>query len=202
MKLFKLTLKMFVFLIFYSYLVSATGISFGLKYGLNLATWQSEINNKRMQFKKGFVISGMLDIKFVKYFSVQSEVLFSMKGYKEEGIPNRDGSGRDYSINYLEIPLLLKLNIPVRKFIPNFYIGPDLGVCLSSECYWPVPGDLKKKTNDIDFSLCTGLGVKYLVWIGGVIFDYRYTFGINQAFKNIGYKNCVFSFMIGYEINL
>ena len=96
-KLTLITLKIFLFVIFGSYFVSATDISLGIKNGLNLATWQSEINNKRMQFKKGYIISGMLDIKFVKYFSFQPEILFSMKGYKEEGITQMDGSGADYS---------------------------------------------------------------------------------------------------------
>ncbi len=202
MNFFKLEFKVFIFVIFSSYFVSATNISLGIKNGLNLATWHSEINNKRMQFKKGYIISGMADITFVKHFSIQPEIIFSMKGYKEEGIPQWDGSGADYRINYLEIPLLFKLNIPVRRFIPNFYIGPDLGICISSECLWPVPGDLKKQTNNIDFNICTGLGVKFLAWIGSAILDLRYTFGTNQAIKNRGDKNSVFSFLIGYEFDL
>ncbi len=99
----------------------------GLKAGINLAKSSGVVNPK---FKTGFVGGGFLRYKLSKAFSVQPELLLSMKGYKID----EDFLAVDARFSYLELPVLAKLtllnHVPGK---PEFYVGPALGYNLTNE---------------------------------------------------------------------
>ncbi|WP_426490228.1 porin family protein [Hymenobacter sp. 102] len=93
----------------------AQGIRFGLKAGGNLSNLSGDLTDEdRYENKFGFHGGAMLNIGLLDdgFLSIQPEVLFSQKGFKFAenqafGLYRYSGS-RTY--NYIDVPVLLKLN--------------------------------------------------------------------------------------------
>jgi hypothetical protein len=194
-----------------------------LKAGLNLArpwagssTYPVFPDNAGM--KPGVIIGGALYIEGTPLFSMQPELLFSMKG----GIVARNG---DYiqaiTLSYLELPVLFRVNVPVERAKPNLYVGPALGLRLSvyKQRYdkWRSLGvedkkSLEESTNPVDFGVAMGGGFEFPIESGSIVLDVRYTLGLVKIFKLsnymralgyerdtvVKYKNGVLSIMLGY----
>lgn len=84
--------------------------------------------------KLGFTLGAAFNIPIKNNFSFQPELLFTQKGFKQELDTEFDGFDVsvdvDLTINYLEIPLLLKVGFdegPVNIFINA---GPAIGIGL------------------------------------------------------------------------
>ncbi len=82
----------------YRPVLGVTGL--GIKAGLNIISARSN-QAEGLSANAGFIVGGFLDFSFHEIFVLQPEILFSLKG------------GSDWSINYLEMPVLLKIVIPV-----------------------------------------------------------------------------------------
>jgi hypothetical protein len=216
---------------------SAVEMSLGLKGGLNLAKpWgidkeKSLINEDDLKMKPGLVIGGACEIKLHEMFSIQPEVLFSVKGMKMEGEMEFLGLTFDYAqevnINYLEIPILFKLNIPAGAVVPNFYVGPDFAFRIGVGGWVEEDGEkedltdedideIKESTNVFDFGMAVGGGINFAAGPGSFVVDVRYTMGFMKIYKlsdemeesgvsddNLPpEKNGALSFMIGYMFNI
>ena len=197
----------------------------GIKAGLNLARpWSG--NNALSYFpdnagmKPGVIFGGALRIDGTPFFSMQPELLFSMKG----GIIARNGNYISaMTLSYLEIPVLFRVNIPVERAKPNLYTGPALGLRLSAGGYnrsdneweWFSPEykkSLEESTNPVDFGVAMGGGFEFPAGSGSIVLDVRYTLGLVKIFKLNDYmkmegwtgadlvkdKNGVLSIMVGY----
>lgn len=96
----------------------AQGIRFGLKAGANLTNLSGNIDNESIYKNKfGFVGGAMLNVGLVGdgFLSIQPEVLYSQKGFKyDDGEVNVLGNRFTYkgssNFNYIDVPVLLKLN--------------------------------------------------------------------------------------------
>ncbi len=66
--------------------------------------------------------------------SFQPELLFSMKGYGIRQLRNDplDSIGSTVTMNYLEIPLLIKWRFDESALLPSVYAGPSFGVLVGS----------------------------------------------------------------------
>lgn len=137
--------------------------SFGPKAGINVSNYfGGDINSDA---KVGYHLGGLLNFGFGELFSVQPEVLFSTQGAKVESF----GSKKDFKINYLNIPVMLKLRIAM-----GFYLeaGPQVGLRLSENIPDQTINNFAKK---LDLSLGAGLGYQAdnglgvgLRYIGGI----------------------------------
>jgi hypothetical protein len=196
-----------------------------LKAGLNLARqWAGSsadpVFPDNAGMKPGVIIGGALYIEGTPLFSMQPELLFSMKG----GIRARNGDYiRAITLSYLELPVLFRVNIPVERAKPNIYTGPALGLRLSTGGYtrdsggwdWFSPEykkSLEESTNPVDFGLVMGGGFEFPAGSGSIVLDVRYTLGLVKIFKLSNYlraqgyerdnvvkdKNGVLSIMLGY----
>ena len=72
-------------------------------------------------------LSGLVGGVFFKYasessiFAFQPEILYHQKG----AVDMEDGDGVKLNVDYLEVPLLFKVQIPVGEtFFPHIYVGP------------------------------------------------------------------------------
>lgn len=189
--------------------------SFGFKGGLNFSniSSNSDINNKI-----GFIAGFFYKHNFSKLFSVQSELLYSMKGCKfaPQEIVDEDGNSlgefiTSWNLNYIEIPILVKLNIDTERIIKYyFYLGPCIGYNVSSTFKMSNSsgsGSGNKK-GDID-----GINTFELSLLPGVIFEFddkfaidlRYSSGITNIFEGDSFgekeKNSVFSLLLSMKIN-
>ncbi|MES2372875.1 MAG: porin family protein [Bacteroidota bacterium] len=178
--------------------------TFGVKGGLNLSNMYVDDVTKE-DMKVGGNVGFFAKIPVTRGFSVQPEILWSMKG-AQETYNNVFGSGKyRFNLNYIEVPVAAVFNVA-----PNFnlHAGPYVGFLASAkvkdvDSKGNINGVTDLDTDDFnstDFGLFGGLGFD----VGGVTLGARYTHGLTEIGKsglsgNItkNSKNSVFSFFVG-----
>ena len=213
-----------VLVLLFSSSLLAQGITAkGIKCGLNIANLTGD-DVENADPKICLVLGGFLTYELNEMFAIQPEVLFSMKGAKFEDEYTEEYSNYEYydrtegswKLNYLEIPVLAKLNIPMESNVkPNIFIGPALGINLSATYdmdyeWWEKEdgvivdegsgsddGDIED-IKGADFGLIFGAGVEF----GKITVDARYNLGlstIDDSDEESDVKNSVISIMLGYS---
>ena len=207
--------------------VSYAGVGLGIDFkgGLNLAKLRGddvkdlEDMGLDIKMRPGAVAGLGLGVVIADMFVIQPEFLFAMKGIKSEMEESGMSLTSTFRLNYLEIPLLLKFNIPAGDvLIPNVYVGPALAINLSAkvtneadpEELLQLSGlddeiDMKDDTKAVDFGLAMGGGLDIKAGPGRVIIDIRYTLGfliIDDTETEADMKNGALSFIVGYGIDI
>ena len=103
------------------------------KAGYALYSLKTESNSYGgdVKFKSGFLVGAGLNITINDMFSVQPELLFLQKGWKEEQYIDFGGGDFDeyissFTLNYLEVPILAQLTFGnTTKFFVS--AGPSIG---------------------------------------------------------------------------
>ncbi|MCK4321302.1 PorT family protein [candidate division WOR-3 bacterium] len=185
-----------VLVLLFSTSVFAQGLTFGVKGGINYNKFFGE-NSEGSEWKLGFAAGAVAAFDVTDMLIIQPEVLYSMKGSGIEGV---DAS---WDLTYIEIPVLLKYSIPMDGMIaPNLFIGPSLGILISSEVTLAdVTVDAKDETKSIDFGVVFGAGVDFDLGTGKVTIDGRYTYGftsIDDTGLDADIKNGGLSVFVGY----
>ncbi len=150
-------------------------------------------------------------------FSVQTEILYVRGGKNWEGSFGGEEFSVDVFADYLQMPWLAKITIPVL-FRPQIYFGPYLSWMFRArlmnapdalqEAFTGdddiVVGELfERYTNTIDLGLSTGIDFGIPVGPGKVVLDFRYNLGAINVFNAepaASVRNYVFLFMAGYSI--
>jgi hypothetical protein len=157
--------------------------------------------------KMGLVAGGFLCYNSNEIVALQPEFLFSMKGWKamvedEEGDILVEMTGK---LNYIEIPLLLKVNLPTDgKIDPSLYAGPGFGILLSAKSKFSdgEEEDNKDRTAGLDIGVIAGAGLAYQMESGALSFEARYEVGLTPLAKDKDSEpdafNSVISIMVGY----
>jgi hypothetical protein len=120
---------------------------------------------------------------------LQPEALFSMKGAKGS---DPDGSISSFSINYLDVPVLLRYNVSAGEdasVTPYGVAGPNVAFKLgcsteengsSGEC-----GDPKS----LDLGVTVGAGIEFEVNGQALGVTLRYQKGLTDLFEGVNLKN-------------
>lgn len=172
-------------------------VSFGIKGGVNVA--EHSFVDQGVTIDRdainGFTLGAVLEVGLGGNIFLQPEALFIQKG-SELDLPSL---GEKINLNYLDIPILLKLKlINSNLFNINLLGGPSFGLALNGE------ETIGSETIDINFGGDNGLkrfdlgihaggGVGVNLGSIGVFGDVRYLFGIsdisgdnNREIKNQG----------------
>jgi hypothetical protein len=184
---------------------AAAKVQFGLKAGGNMANitgaYAQDLNTT-LKNKVGFVGGVFLAFNMGSVFTLQLEVLYTMKGsnmsYTDVGTTYIE---KLYG-NYIEIPLLFKFRIPTPLVSPFVFAGPAVGFKLSeklTENGTDVPLDQALLKNN-DYGAIFGGGVN----IGSHFqLDVRYSMGLQKVIATVSgetpldIKNGVWSATIG-----
>ena len=204
--------------------VPAAGVaqapSFGLKGGLNMAS----LGGRRIvdvDYQAGPNLGAFLSVPISATLAIQPEVYFSRKGarnaaYDYSDMPQDDFSAPTIGVfisekasnDYLEIPVLLKLNssLPGDFVRPIFFAGPAVGILLRAKGTYPIHDDeYREQLKTADFGFIFGGGVE----IGKLSLDARYNLGLSSVAKDfdssIGVikgdiKNRAFTVLAGFRL--
>lgn len=166
--------------------VQDSPISWGVKGGVNLASMYGDaVNNADIGV--GFTGGLFLNYRFTRNWSIQTEVLFSMKRAElDQGLTGETG-GADYEIGYLEVPVLLRYTFDTQSMVkPYLNVGPQVGFLLYGNAN---NRDLdNEQLKDAVFSLAVGGGINLAVassprdFVKTVGLDLRYTLGLTDVF--------------------
>lgn len=175
----------------------------GIKAGVALANLTGDISGTSM--KTGFGFGGFLTFGLSETFSIQPELLYIMKGAKEDV----SGGTVKLKLNYLQVPVLFKYDFPTQSsFKPSIFVGPAVGILMSAKVSAESGGagvevDVKDLFNSADLGLVFGLGAEIATGSkGGVTFDARYDLGLSNIAKDSGdqsVKNATIGLFIGYS---
>ncbi len=124
------------------------GVRFGLKGGLSIASIiKTNDPNFHSDLLPGFNGGAVLQIPFGHVIAIQPEVLFSQKGYRATG--NFLGTPYDYRryLNFLDIPLLLRINAS-RNF--GIVVGPQFSYLLSQHTNFKSGNNTYEQTVNTD----------------------------------------------------
>ncbi|MGB5287559.1 MAG: porin family protein [Ignavibacteriaceae bacterium] len=207
--------KYFIFLLILAAFTSFSlaQMQIGLKAGLNIANIGGDdadqiLEGQSLDSKTGFGGGIFFMYQFNKYFAIQPEAYYSMKGatYKE-------GDGElTLTLDYFEVPLLLKLVIPVEgsSIRPSIFAGPAIGFNTTAKVKIEVGDesaeqDIKDETKSTDFSLAFGGGIGFMVGKNELGVDIRYILGlstIDDSSDAWDLKNNVINFNVYFGFSL
>lgn len=152
--------------------VGVTGI--GIKLGAAFASINTDYDelDDFLDSRSGFIGGAFLTYGLSRQFALQPEILYVSKGAEKDLF----FVSPYWTNDYLEIPLLLKLNLaPDGPVHPNLFVGPAVSFLLSSEVgASSYSYDVKDGMKTMDFSLVLGGGIDYKRFT----LDVRYTMGL------------------------
>ena len=182
---------------------AAAGIRFGIKAGGNMAKpTGADARNPlaTLQSRVGFMGGIFLSVDLSRVLSIQSEVLYTMKGATY--IANDDTYTDKLYADYIEVPMLLKLRIPTPVVQPFIFGGPTVGFKLQEKLMSngeEVPlTEALFKNNDYGAILGAGLNLGR-----NLMLDVRYSLGMQKVVavfegeQQPDYRNGVWSATIG-----
>jgi hypothetical protein len=158
---------------------------FGIKGGVNFTNlYSSEATTDHM--KTGFNAGVFAKLPVTKGFSIQPEVLYSLKGAKESYDNFLQGSGEyRFNLGYVEVPVLAVVNL-----------APNFNLHLGGYAAYLVNANVKNVNDNGDIQGATDLSTSdFNKWdfglVGGLGFDIehftlgaRYNYGLSKIGKS------------------
>jgi len=200
----KMLLPALVVLLFFSSTTLAQlPIKLGARAGLNIANMSfdpditTQIPGASKSSRAVFLVGGIFQLGFAGPIALEIEPTYIQKGTKAEG-SNVVISGVQlnnltitYKLAYLEVPVLLRVYLPVPGIKPYAEAGPTIGFNLSSSYTtdysylgqsYSEDTDNKDNTKSVEFGLAFGAGVEFSVApFTSLLVDARYSLGLTNT---------------------
>ncbi len=159
-------------------------LRFGAKAGINIANITGK-DVEGYRSKTGLHFGALANLSLTPQLSVQGEMLYSAQGARW------DDDNEKTTLNYFQIPLLVKYNI-ARGFYAE--AGPQIGFLLKAEDDNEGDvSDIKEYLETTDISLAIGAGYQINSNIGVYA---RYNAGLTKFYETE--KNSVFQLGLSY----
>lgn len=194
----------------------AQSVTFGVKAGGTLSSITQKDNDNN-NYKFGghggvFANFGINDM-----FSVQPEVLYSMKGNKQETSGTLGGTtyktDHMQTLNYIDVPVMVKVSTGDDNSGLFFEAGPQVGFLLSAKDKYDTSSttgstttatsgdtDNKDTFNTVDFGYAVGLGYQAS---SGPLVGLRYNGGLTDISKGTALNadhNDAFQLYVGFRL--
>lgn len=180
--------KLFLFLLAFG-LFFAAHAQFGIRAGVSSGNFSDTNYNAKL----GFHVGGYYRLGN-RSFSVEPGAQYAVKGY--EGNATTNGAVISEKLNYIDIPVLFRLN--VYEFL-NVFAGPQASLLLSRK--YELDGNTDTSTEPIrgyDIGGVVGLAVSIP---SGVNFQISYDLGLTSLnYYNTDVKNRVLKLSVGIDI--
>jgi len=176
----------------------------GIEAGLNLSN-SSFSPDLRSGSRTGIMIGGFAEFKVSPLFSIKPGLRYIMKGFS---VGDGWGNQNTFKLNYIEAPVLLKVNFPVQQVKPYVEAGPTVALRISSTVE-SIDGDVdaSEAFETIDFGLYFGSGLDFRVANNIEMFTgIGYSLGLSNTLSaingNITGKNNGFKIISGVKFDL
>jgi hypothetical protein len=174
----------------------AQGLAVGVEGGPTFSELHVSGASSQLSHRTGFRIAGVLRYGFGGLLGLETGVAMAQKGAVATPAQTGLTSDVNFNVNYVEVPLLLTLQIPTGPFPlhPRVFAGPQVGfkntcnlsgtisgVSASVDCGGGTLGTSSLQTKSTDFGLVFGGGADYA--LGGplaLILDGRYDLGLSD----------------------
>ncbi|MGH7495503.1 MAG: outer membrane beta-barrel protein [bacterium] len=171
-------------------------VRLGVIGGLNLANISFDPTlDPNTSRSTAFGAGGVLQFRLAENLALQLEPMYLQKGARQEGSFSDTEFDSSLSfkvdvkakLNYLELPVMLKLAIGTGSTRPYVMAGPTIGFRLSAKYAGSVSGpgfnqeideDFKDQTKSMDFGLGFGAGVSFPAGRNTIFVQGRYALGL------------------------
>ncbi|WP_378175035.1 porin family protein [Aquimarina sp. SS2-1] len=141
---------------------------YGVRIGANLSSISSDdITGDFDKSRIGVVVGFLADFALTEKLRLQPEFQYSGQGNKD----------KDFRVNYLQLPILLKYNI---TDLFNVQLGPQAGIKIWE---WEDNQEDIADFGTFDFAGVAGIGVNIT---DNFFVDLRYAFGLTNVFDEDG----------------
>jgi hypothetical protein len=168
---------------------SAQSFNLGLEAGANFSDFigsgVSQVSNVN-DSKLGFVGGGFLSLNFSNSFAIRPEVLYEQKGAQISG------TGTTAELDYVEVPVLLKIGLGTPVINPSILLGPSFSWNILAQSNGK---NISNNINSSDVGLVGGLEIdidKFLV-------SGRYELGLDNVVNNTQVQNGTITLLVGYS---
>jgi len=175
-------------------IANAQGFHLGAKAGANLGKINSETSFSD-KFELGYQLGGFAEIDFTKGFGIQPEILFSQTNTTVTDEPLSGlKDGKKINLNYLSVPVLLRLN-PSKLL--TIHVGPQFSILTNN--HKTTAGNAVDAFKGGDFAMVAGAQVN----LGTFKVYGRYNVGlnnVNDVTDQEKWKNQQIQFGLGLKI--
>lgn len=216
---------LFIITFFVNHIIAQEITKNGIKLGFNLASISGE-NVKDAKYRIGFSVGGFVTYSFNRYFAIQPEIYFTLKGYITEAndintkinfVPYSSFKNT-FSLYYLEIPVLtvFSVNRNLKLFTGSYFDIYLTGLAKlefnkNTENFNPDTSSWKhdNKSNwDLEYiesnkMIIPGFGLvlggEYV--IGQISIGVRYSLGLSNVYKGVSYRisHHIIQFLVGFN---
>jgi hypothetical protein len=205
MKLFKSLLLALAVTSIFSVSSFSQTVGIGIEGGINLANI-SVPTNAITNTRTGMIAGAFAEIGVSEIFSIKPGVRYVMKGF----VSTFNGITATEKLSYIELPLLLKVSIPLNKVKPYFEAGPSIGFQVSateelSDGVNVQEQDAGSLIESTDFGLYFGSGLGFRVAKTTELYTgFGYSLGFSGIIKgaNVSVKNNGFRMTAGVKFGL
>jgi outer membrane immunogenic protein len=192
----KIILGFFFFCLLAVFPENSISGDFGIKGGVNMSGLHSatgdfrhflgyEINWLTMGNLVGFQVGFFTTVDISKNFQFQPELNYSVRGGDASETFLFEEIVYKIKLTYLEVPLLLKYDIPLKGRVkPAILIGPYGSLKLDAKKNTEIWGEKKTASlgnvKNFDFGLLFGLGAEMDMFSGKFILEFRSNWGFNN----------------------
>lgn len=189
-----------------------------IRGGFNLSQYRQKVENlvvykEGAKFNPGFNFGSILELPITNIFSLETGILFNSKGYKSYEEFNEVIFRRRENLYYLDIPVLCKVTVPIKKVKVFAMAGPYLGEALYGKFKEEITenavtdklknnvrwGDKPYEYDRFDYGLKFGAGLRYFKWQFGASYDLGLK-NIRNAGQLLEKRNRVIEFYISYAL--
>lgn len=153
--------------------------SIGVKGGATASSLRGDFGSDfDLGYEIGFVGGIYGQAAFVPFFTPRLEALYVQKGAAADDIED----GARPTVDYLEVPLLLRANVPVSNvaFAPGIYAGPFASFLLSSDAD-PDAGEGEfEDLGGTDYGVALGADANFNFSGLDLVLDVRYDLGLSD----------------------
>lgn len=178
--------------------VATAQMQLGPKLGLNISNLHGN-DAGESKSKLGFTVGAFFNVKLNDYLAIQPEVYYTTKGAKDTTIYDNQSYDYTFALEYVEIPLLVKVLIPLgSKIRSTIFVGPSIAFNSSAKVKTDVDGVILEADYDYikstELGLVLGAGIGFPMGKNEIGFDARYNLGlttIDDLDNNADVKNNV-----------
>ncbi|MDX2194227.1 MAG: porin family protein [Gemmatimonadales bacterium] len=179
---------------------SAQNILIGPMAGANLSKLDVSNVGASVSSRTGFLGGAFTRIALGPSLAIGAEAFFSGQGADPVGAINR------VDLHYVNVPVYLRVAVPLPVVKPFAFAGPQLGMkvkCEQRAAATNTVSDCPTGFKSADWSAVGGVGVEIGLGGGALVSTLRYQYGLSEL-GNVGaltdLKNRVATFTLGYGI--
>lgn len=176
---------------------------FGIKGGLNMSNFYTDdADDKNVLF--GFNAGLYATLPISDFVAIQPELLFTTRGSElEYNNPVGENQINKYKLNYIELPLLVRVNV-TKNF--NIHAGGYAAYMVSSKLTGQGPIDFENEFDTDDFNkfdagIAAGVGVDFNPISVGLRYNYGLTTIVKDGDDSSDIKNTNLSLYLSYKLN-